>query len=320
MQAAIRDAERAAQKAAAAHRALTEAEQEVTAKTQAVLEARAGVEAAQKKLAEGTAKESDVTAAKSALSEAENAATTARSKVQTARTAASAADKASVAARNASRESGEKVRALRALQDMPLFTDKPQPERRASSSERRRTRRSARRDDERVKRSGPAGISSIQEAAQMVESATEESRAAAAAARRIKNEVEDYERQVRSTQERLASTGEGLEAAQQRVLDSTIQANLSVVRAPSSGTVLWIASIANEVQAGEPIITIGRSEVLEARLVDTSGAWKNLKRDDVLSGVVQMEEPQANDAKADGEETNEASAGQAPSSTQNVPG
>jgi hypothetical protein len=204
--------------------------------------------------------------------------------VQLARTAATAADRASVAARAAARESGEKARALRNLQYMPLFADKPRENRATASSTRRSTSR--RRT---TRRPGAAGISSIAEAAQMVESATSESRSAVAAARRIKNEVEDYERQVRTTQERLNSTGEGLEAAQQQVLDSTIQANLSVVRAPSSGTVLWIASVADEVASGEAIITIGRGEVLEARMVDYSGAWKNLKRDDVLSGVVQME-------------------------------
>jgi hypothetical protein len=303
MQKAQGEADRAAQKAAAAQRALTEAEQEVTAKTQAVLEARTTVEAAQKRLAEGTAKDSDVTAAKSVLNEAESAAATARSNVQSARTAASSADKASVAARAAARESGEKVRALRALQNMPLFTDKPQNDKPATSASRRSTtrRRSARRPN-------PAGISSIEEAAQMVESATSESRSAVAAARRIRNEVEDYERQVRSTQERLSSTGEGLEAAQQRVLDSTIQANLSVVRAPSSGTVLWVAPVADEVASGEAIITIGRNEVLEARLVDHSGAWKNLKRDDVLSGVVQTEQQTEGKNASGGAQTRAADA------------
>jgi multidrug efflux pump subunit AcrA (membrane-fusion protein) len=300
VQAAQREADRAAQKATAAHRALTEAEQEVGVKEKAVFEARAAVEAAQKRLADGSAKESDVAAAKSAVNEAETAAATARSNAQTARTAATAADRVSATARAAARQSGEKVRALRNLQDMPLFADKSPEEKPAASSPRRSAsrRRSARREDTKGKRPRAAGISSIAEAAQMVESATSESRSAAAAARRIKNEVEDYERQVRSTQERLNSTGEGLEAAQQRVLDSTIQANLSVVRAPSSGTVLWIASVADEVGPGEAIITIGRSEVLEARMVDHSGAWKNLKRDDVLSGVVQMHAQPANNIKS----------------------
>jgi hypothetical protein len=315
MQSAQREADRAAQKATVAQRALTEAEQGVGARTQAVLEARAAVEAVQKRLADGNAKESDVTTAKSALSEAEAAATTARNNVQAARTAATAADRASVTARAAARQSGEKVRALRNLQDMPLFADRPQEEpttssTRRSNSRRRSARNERRRQDANGRRPTAAGISSIQEAAQMVQSATSESRSAAAAARRIKNEVEDYERQVRSTEQRLNSTGEGLEAAQQRVLDTTIQANLSVVRAPSSGTVLWVAPVADEVASGEAIITIGSNQVLEARLVDYSGAWKNLKRDDVLSGVVQTEEPQAGATQSGAIEASGNSGGQ----------
>jgi hypothetical protein len=288
---ALRSLERASQKAAAAHRALTEAEQDVRTKTQKLLDARATAAQNTPKPTpdDGSAGESSGTAAKAAVSEAENEATAARARAQTARNEAAAADRAVAAARTAARQSAEKARLLRNLQDLPLFADNDdsRPDR---SRERSRSRRDGSGRSARRQQAAPtaSSVTSVEDAVRLVQSAMDESNAAVADARRIKQEVQRYERQVRRTEEELNETGKGLEAAQQRVLDATIQANLSVVRAPASGVVLWVAPIADEVSSGETIITIGRREVLQARLVDHSGAWKNIKRDDMLSAVVQV--------------------------------
>jgi hypothetical protein len=298
---ALRSLERASQKAAAAHRALTEAEQDVRTKTQKLLDARATAAQNTPKPTpdDGSAGESGGTAAKAAVSEAENEAAAARARAQTARNEAAAADRAVAAARTAARQSAEKARLLRNLQDLPLFADNDdsRPDR---SRERSRSRRDGSGRSARRQQAAPtaSSVTSVEDAVRLVQSAMDESNAAVADARRIKQEVQRYERQVRRTEEELNETGKGLEAAQQRVLDATIQANLSLVRSPASGVVLWVAPIADEVSSGETIITIGRREVLQARLVDHSGAWKNIKRDDMLSAVVQVADTPASNGAA----------------------
>jgi hypothetical protein len=124
----------------------------------------------------------------------------------------------------------------------------------------------------------------------MVQAATEESAAAQSEARRLKAQVDRYSQQAQETRQNLDATSSALQASeqtsQQRSLDRTLVANLSVVRAPSSGTVLWVAPVADDVSSGEPIIRMGRRGALHARFADRSGMWRNLKPDMLLPARV----------------------------------
>lgn len=126
---------------------------------------------------------------------------------------------------------------------------------------------------------------SVADAARLVQSAQEESAAAIAQARKLKSEVDRYDNQVTDTQQRMDSSGKKMEAAQQRLMDSTIRASLSVVRAPTSGTVLWVAPLASEVESGQPLITVGNRRRLRVDFEDKSGAWKTLRAGATLTAL-----------------------------------
>jgi len=132
----------------------------------------------------------------------------------------------------------------------------------------------------------------VGEAASLVRNAIAESDEAAVQARRLKARVDAYQQQVQETRQRLDSSGKNLENAQQRVLDETIQHNLSSVRAPASGTVRAIAEMAQEVSSGDAIIEIGRSGGWQVQLSDSSDAWRALKPGTDLQAVAQSPDGQ----------------------------
>ena len=134
-------------------------------------------------------------------------------------------------------------------------------------------------------RNADASGISIADAARLVQSAQQESEAAIAQAKKLKSEVGRYDNQVTDTQQRIDSSGKKMEVAQQRLMDSTIRASLSVVRAPTSGTVLWVAPLAGEVEIGQPLITVGNRRRLTASFEDKSGAWKTLREGATLTAL-----------------------------------
>lgn len=275
-----------------ARRVAEEADKVAGAKTQQVSEARAAVESAQKRLSEGTAKEADVEAAKAAVAVAETAAAEARTRMADARKAVAAKESAASSLRAAAdKAASQAARAGRKLQLLEAAPKSDSPQSDSASKEDTADAQASPRSDEghqRVAQSdGEPNASPVARAARLVEAALEESSDAIREARHLKSDVDEYDRQVKSTSRRLNSTGKELQDAQQVVLDNTIRTRLSAVRAPSSGTVLSVAPLASEVSEGETIITIGRPGVLRVRFADYSGAWKNLRPGALLTALVQ---------------------------------
>lgn len=220
------------------------------------------------------------------VSVSQNTVEAAQSRAQSAASlASSASDKAQNLATDAARARAaantSSERASRLMSQLQLFGDDSTPSKSVVRHRKNKPRvRSAKR---------PGDLPSIGQAARMVQAATEESAAAQSEARRLKAQVDTYSQQAQETRHDLDVSSSALEASQQtlqrsqqQTLDRTLIANLSVVRAPSSGTVLWVAPVADDVSSGEPIIRMGRRGALQARFVDRSGLWRNLKPDMLL--------------------------------------
>ena len=155
-------------------------------------------------------------------------------------------------------------RSARLLRQLQVFGDDGSAGKPAARLEKKPTR---------AQRSLP----SISDAARMVRAATDESADAQREAHRLKNQVESYAQQAKITGEKLVSSSSELGSAEQSSLDHTLQANLSVMRAPASGTVTWVAAVADNVQQGDEILRMGGKGALQARFADYSGLWRNLK-------------------------------------------
>lgn len=265
---------KAADASRVAARAVTAAEDDLKRKNQKVEEMRTASDKVQKLFDSGTAKASDVDAARAGLEDAQTDVQSATARLAAARKDAARLHLAEGQAKSSVQEASKT--ATQSLQNLQLFADAAQKDAPAQ----------ARGEDERSNSetsSGGASLS-LEAAARMVRDAIEESDAAAADARRIKASVDDYAHQVSQTKNRLDSSSQNLEAAQQRVLDETIQKGLSVVRAPANGTVLSVASVATNVSEGDTIIRIGRSDTLQVKLTDETGIWRTLKSGMVLTG------------------------------------
>ncbi|MDQ3815255.1 MAG: hypothetical protein M3347_15140 [Armatimonadota bacterium] len=132
--------------------------------------------------------------------------------------------------------------------------------------------------------------SSVEQAVRTVREAVAMSETAVAEAGRIKNEIEGYERKVKTITRRLNATSSQLEEAQLKVVEDTIQTKLSSVRAPASGVVLEVAEDGEEVSPGDTIVKIGQANILQVRFRDHSDAWKSLKPDMRLPATVLLRE------------------------------
>jgi hypothetical protein len=267
-------AERAEDKATAADIKATSLENTVKPKDRAVQEARSAVERAQKSFDAGTIKASELDAARAAVEDAEIEFKNAQNAAQTARKAEMALSSAAREAKQVAEKARGRV--AKSLEKLQVFASNTPAEKRSEP---------APTDHE------EARAVTIQQAAKLVGDAVRESEAAAAEARRIKSQVDDYERQVRQTQAQLSTSSERLESVQEEIMDQTIQANLSVVRAPASGTILTVANVAQEVREGDVIITIGKGTAMAVRWTDTSGSWRSLKEDQRVSVSLQAALP-----------------------------
>ncbi len=204
------------------------------------------------------------------IESAENEARQASSEASSLRSQARKSSSVANSARSRAQSAG--VEAKEALRSLRLFSD----------------------DEEKPRRSRPrreANLPSIEEASRLVKSASEESRAANREAERWKNEVDEYSNQAKSTRSRIEASEQNLSSAQQdeqqRTLESTLERNLSIVRAPASGTVVQVNGVGDDVSFGDPIIMVGKSGSLRARFTDTSGLWRTLKPGARLTATVQ---------------------------------
>ena len=181
------------------------------------------------------------------------------------------------ASANAAQES-----ATRLLRQLQVFGDDSDARGKAERpSERQQSRRETSRSQTR-----PTALPSVSGAVRMVRDATQESADAQREAHRLKSQVDDYARQAKQTGQQLSSSSGELSSAQQSSLDQTLQANLSVVRAPSSGVVSWVASVSDSVRSGNAIVRVGKNGVLQARFVDYSGLWRRLQTASALPAFV----------------------------------
>jgi hypothetical protein len=137
----------------------------------------------------------------------------------------------------------------------------------------------------------PGAKVSVAEAARIARAAIAESHTAIADAERIRQEVESYERPVENTRDQFDAATRRLDAAQEHVWDAAAVAspNVRPVTTPGGGVVLWVAEVAREVQAGDPLAGVGRADRMEVVLQDTSGAWKNVRPGSMILALVQNE-------------------------------
>jgi len=119
-----------------------------------------------------------------------------------------------------------------------------------------------------------------------VRAAIADSRVAIARAEKLKKEVQSYGGRVESVNADLQSSTQQLQIAQQRVIEKTILAKLSVVRAPSTGRVLQVSRVAADVAPGDAVVSISRPDQFKAYFADTSGYWKQLRKGSILPIVV----------------------------------
>ncbi|BCM94079.1 hypothetical protein IAD21_05978 [Abditibacteriota bacterium] len=123
------------------------------------------------------------------------------------------------------------------------------------------------------------------QAATLVADALRESKAATRQADRIHARVDDYQRQVRDTSQRVESASNDLQKAQQRVLDSVPRPQFTATRAPATGTVTWISRLAREVGVGQTVFGISQGRNGFLRFEDKSGAWKALNVGQTLNAA-----------------------------------
>lgn len=123
------------------------------------------------------------------------------------------------------------------------------------------------------------------QAATLVEAALRESKAATRQAERIHSRVDDYQRQVKQSSQRIESASKGLQQAQDSVMESVPRAVFTASRAPVTGTITWISRLAREVGTGESVFGISRGRSSVVRFEDKSGAWKSLKVGQILNAA-----------------------------------
>jgi biotin carboxyl carrier protein len=268
MQAALaaqRTAEQAQTKAKNGFYAASAAENQARLAKTKLDEAQTTTRQVQHKFAANEAKASDVDAARADQAEAEANWKEATAKSTQAR---QEANRLQIAADKADEESQQAAqRAAQALQKLQVFAKNEAPVETPAAETSTQT-------------------ATLEAVARRIRSAITESEAAAKTAARLKVEADSYTRQVASTQQRLEATAKSLAEAQQKVLDTTIQANLEQVRAPASGTVLSIANVAQEVSRGEALVTIGHPERMEVTFQDTTGLWRHLKKGMLLQAGI----------------------------------
>lgn len=163
-------------------------------------------------------------------------------------------------------------------------------------------------------------LPSVEDAVRMVRAATEESADAQREARRLQVQVEEYAQQAKTTGENLASSSSELGSEQQsamnRTLNQTLETNLSVMRAPASGTISWVASATDTIGEGAPILRMGNRGALQARFVDYSGLWRNLQTDSVISALVSEAEQRPSATRSQTSRNKSSPSGVSASSTQ----
>ena len=251
----------------------------VRTKRARVESARAALREVENQFAAGKNKAADVDTARGELASAQAEADDALDKTKVAREASNRMEREAESARKVSQQAAD--RAAAALQKLQVFAATPNatanaPETPAPVA-----------TSEATPGSGPR-LMTARDAVNMVRSAVEESEVAARNVRKWKLQIDSYGDKVKKSSQRIEASSEQLMKAQQRVMDVTIERNLSVVRAPASGTIRSIASVADNVEAGAPLVKIGSGRGMEVVFSDSSGLWRRLKPGMTLTAMARM--------------------------------
>ncbi len=134
------------------------------------------------------------------------------------------------------------------------------------------------------------GTISVEQASKMVDDALAESRAATREADRLRVLIDNYQTQAQQSNQRITSATQNLENAQQRsqsrVAQSVPRVRFTAARAPAGGVVVWIATLAREVGAGQSVFGMSSGKTYRARFEDSTGGWKNARVGQVVNALL----------------------------------
>ena len=141
------------------------------------------------------------------------------------------------------------------------------------------------------------GAISVERAAKMVDDALAESRAATREADRLRGLIDSYQTQAQKSNQRIASATQNLENAQERSQSQMVQSvprvRFTAARAPASGTVVWVATLAREVGAGQSVFGMSSGKTYQARFEDRTDGWKNARVGQVVNALLAPPAPVA---------------------------
>ena len=114
--------------------------------------------------------------------------------------------------------------------------------------------------------------------------------------------VDAYQAQAQKSNQRITSATQKLEQAQQqsqaRVVQAVPRVRFTAARAPASGTVVWIATLAREVGPGQSVFGMSSGQKYQARFEDRTGGWKNARVGQVVQALLAPPAPVAPVVKA----------------------
>ncbi len=137
----------------------------------------------------------------------------------------------------------------------------------------------------------PSGnTTSVEDAAKMVTDALAESRAATREADRLRALADSYQSQAQKSNQRITNATETLQNAQQQSQSQMVQSvprvRFTAATAPAGGIVVWIATLAREVGAGQSVFGMSSGKAYQARFEDRTDGWKNARVGQVVSALV----------------------------------
>ena len=131
---------------------------------------------------------------------------------------------------------------------------------------------------------------SVEDAAKLVDAALDESRAATREADKLRAQVDAYQAQAQKSNQRITQATQQLQNAQQnsqaQMVQSVPRVRFTAATAPTSGVVVWIATLAREVGAGQSVFGIASGKKYQARFEDKTGQWKNARVGQVVNALL----------------------------------
>lgn len=210
----------------------------------------------------------DVEAARASQKEAQNAVNSAAKSLANAQ--------AEIERREKSAQSLQKYAetARLAAKDFPATPEVPAPDEKTRSN------------GEPAAGAGEDGRVTLDQAVKFAQAALDESRRASRQAEALHGEVDDYQRQIKSSNSRIADASQNLAASQEKVLEVVPKAKFTTAFAPSDGVVMWVSRLAREVGRGQSVFGLARGDKMNAHFEDSSGLWRSLKTGAVLPAAV----------------------------------